>query len=151
MLINCNNRHPNNDIKNFQPLVGLRALIVDDDMDSCILTSFVLESYNFQVMTATSVLEALTVIRKFEPNILLSDIAMPKNDGYSLIRKIRAFDTRLSTIPAIAVTALSIEFGRALALESGFQAYLTKPFEPDDLVREIVKLLPLPLYEQLSL
>lgn len=151
MLINSNNCHPNNDIKNFQPLVGLRALVVDDDIDSCALISFFLESYGVKVMTAASVLEALTVIKLFEPNILVSDIAMPKIDGYSLIRKIRALDTPLSTIPAIAVTAVSIESGRALAFKSGFQAYLTKPFELDDLVKEIVKLLNLPLYEQLSL
>ncbi|NMG18210.1 response regulator [Brasilonema bromeliae] len=135
------NRHPNDDIEDFQSLGGLRILVVDDDADTCILITFILESYGVQVMTAASALDALEVIGQFEPNLLISDIAMPEVDGYSLMRKVRTLSPPLGGIPAIAVTAMDTQEGRDLALISGFQAYLAKPIEPDDLVIEIAKLI----------
>lgn len=141
MSIDPQNSHLKDSIENFHSLAGLRVLVVDDNADNNDLTSLSLESYGAQVMTATSAFDALTLVKQFEPNILISDIAMPEADGYSLIRKLRMLDAPLKTIPAIAVTAMSIQEGSTFAFESGFQVYLIKPFKLEDLVREIVKLL----------
>ena len=141
MLIDVQNSHLKDDIENFQSLAGLRVLVVDDDTDSGDLTNFYLEIYGAQVMTATSVFDALTLVKQFKPDILISDIAMPEVDGYSLIRKFRTLDLPLRTIPAIALTAIPLQEGGVLAFESGFQAYLVKPFDIENLVAEIVKLL----------
>jgi CheY-like chemotaxis protein len=145
---NAENRHPKDDREDFQSLAGLRVLVVDDDTDSCILISFILESYGAHVMTAASGLDALVVMKQFEPNVLVSDIAMPHVDGYSFLRRVRVLNNPLANIPAIAVTAMDAEEGRALAFESGFQAYLIKPIEPDDVAREIEKIMQSPLYQQ---
>ncbi|BAY46249.1 two-component response regulator [Scytonema sp. HK-05] len=138
------NFHPEDDIDDFQPLEGLRVVVVDDDADNCNLIAFILESAGIQVMTAASAVEALQVIRQFEPNLLISDIAMPEVDGYSLIRRVRTLDPPLGAIRAIAVTAMDIQEGRDLAFMSGFEAYLMKPVEPTELITEIIKLIELP-------
>ncbi|KAB8320342.1 response regulator [Tolypothrix campylonemoides VB511288] len=135
------NPHLNEDIRNFQTLDGLRIVVVDDDADSLMLTTFILESYGVQTLTATSALEALEVIKQSVPNVLIIDIAMPEVDGYSLIRKVRTLNSPQNQIPAIALTAMHSEEGRDLALKSGFQSYLIKPSDPNDIVTEIVNIL----------
>ncbi len=137
------NFHPEDDIDHFQPLEGLRVLVVDDDADNCNLIAFILESAGVEVMMAASAVEALQVIGQFEPNLLISDIAMPEVDGFSLIRRVRTFDPPLGAIRAIAVTAMDIQEGRDLAFMSGFEAYLMKPVEPRELITEIIKLIEL--------
>lgn len=138
------NFHPDDDIDDFEPLEGLRVLVVDDDADNCNLIAFILESAGARVMTAASTVEALQVMGQFEPNLLISDIAMPEVDGYSLIRRVRTLDLPLGAIPAIAVTAMDVQEGRKLAFMSGFEAYLMKPVEPTELITEIIKLIELP-------
>ncbi len=135
------NRHPNDDIINFQTLDGLRIVVVDDDADSLVLTSFILESCGVQTVTATSALEALDLIQQYVPDVLIIDIAMPEVDGYSLIRKVRTLNSPQNQIPAIALTAMDSEEGRDLALKLGFQSYLIKPSDPNDIVTEIVNIL----------
>lgn len=139
MTNNTKDCHPNDVGNNYQALDGLRILVVDDDADSQTLVSFLLESVNVKVMTASSVIEALEVIGQFKPNLLISDIAIPVVDGYTLIRKVRTLDSPLGKIPAIAVTAVDTEEERNLALKYGFQAYLIKPIEPDELMLLIAK------------
>lgn len=134
-------RHPNDDIRNFQTLDGLRIVVVDDDADSLVLTTFILESYGVETVTATSALEALEVIKQFIPDVLIIDIAMPEVDGYSLIRKVRRLNSPQNQIPAIAVTAMDSQEGRDLALKAGFQSYLIKPTDPNHIVTEIVNIL----------
>jgi CheY-like chemotaxis protein len=130
--------HPQEDAKNVQSLDSLRILLVDDNEDSLILTTFILESNGFQVKTATSVLEALEIIKQLKFDVLISDIAMPEVDGYSLIRKIRESSiVQQSEIPAIALTALSSDESRSTAFASGFQSYVNKPVEPSILLAEI--------------
>lgn len=141
MSIDVQNSHLKDGIENFHSLTGVRILVVDDDTDSSNLISFFLEISGAQVITATSAFDALALVKQFKPNILISDIAMPEVDGYSLIRKLRTLDLPLKTIPAIALTTLSLQAGRDFAFECGFQAYLVKPLELEDLVTEIVKLL----------
>lgn len=138
------NFHPDDDIDDFEPLEGLRVLVVDDDADNSNLIAFILESAGARVMTAASAVEALQVMGQFEPNLLISDIAMPEVDGYSLIRRVRTLDPPLGAIPAIAVTAMDIQEGRKLAFMSGFEGYLMKPVEPAELITEIIKLIQLP-------
>ncbi|NMG06207.1 response regulator [Brasilonema sp. UFV-L1] len=135
------NRHLKNDTEKFQTLDGLQILVVDDDTDSLVLTTFILNTYGVQTITATSALEALELIKQFIPDILIIDIAMPEVDGYSLIRRIRTLEPPQNEIPAIALTAIDSEEGCYLALKSGFQSYLIKPTEPDELAAEITNLM----------
>ncbi|KYC35051.1 two-component system response regulator [Scytonema hofmannii PCC 7110] len=132
--------HLDRDVKDTHSLDDLRILVVDDDPDSSMLLAFILESYGSQVMIASSSIEALGILKEFEPNFLISDIVMPQVDGYSLIRRIRNLDSPLRTIPSVAVTVVKPEEGHKLALISGFQAYLIKPVDPDNLITEINKL-----------
>lgn len=143
LSIACDNWHLDADgNRDFQTLSGRVALVVDDNTDSLLLTSLILEEYEVQVMTATSAREALELIRQFKADFLISDIAMPGEDGYSLIRKIRTlppFEGGL--IPAIALTAYARDEECTLALKSGFQMYFAKPVEPTELVAAVAKLL----------
>jgi CheY-like chemotaxis protein len=84
---------------------------------------------------------ALTVIGQWRPDVLVSDISMPGEDGYTLIRKVRALDAAQGgRIPALAFTALPGSENRERALAAGFQSYLSKPADPFDLVRIVAKL-----------
>ena len=89
MMVNAAKPCDTSQVRASQALAGIKALVVDDDQDSCDLTRFLLEIYGIEVMTAVSALDALEVIKKFQLDILISDIAMPDVDGYSLIRRIR--------------------------------------------------------------
>jgi CheY-like chemotaxis protein len=142
MNSNAEDPHPQEDTKYFQPLDSLRVLLVDDNEDSLILTMFMLENNGLQVKTATSVSQALETIKQLKFDILISDIAMPEVDGYSLIRKIRESSiSEQREIPAIALTALSSDESRSMALASGFQSYVNKPVEPTVLLAEIKRLI----------
>ncbi|MBD2209428.1 response regulator [Calothrix sp. FACHB-156] len=142
MTKNTEEAHPQKDTKNFPSLDNLRVLLVDDNEDSLFLTTFILENQGFQVTTATSVTQALETIEESKFDILISDIAMPDIDGYSLIRKIRNSTlTEQREMPAIALTALSSDESRSMALASGFQSYVNKPVEPTILISEIRRLI----------
>lgn len=90
---------------------------------------------------AVSVAQALSALESGIPHILISDLGMPKEDGYSFIRKIRALSVEKGgKIPAIALSAYAKEEDRRRALITGFQMYLSKPFEPDELVVMVASL-----------
>ncbi|MBE9208575.1 response regulator [Nostoc sp. LEGE 06077] len=145
MANNYEDSHLQDDIDHYQSLDGLQILVVDDNEDSLFLTTFILESYGVQVTKATSALEALEVIKNCRFDILIFDIAMPKVDGYSLIRKVRQMLLlQKQHTPAIALTALTSEDNYNLAFLSGFQGYIHKPVEASVLIAEITKLLILP-------
>ncbi|PMB51274.1 response regulator [Fischerella thermalis CCMEE 5201] len=129
-------------MKTLQVLDGLRVLLVDDDADSLELVRFILEQYHAQVSSTPSTYEALQVIRLWKPDILISDIAMPDEDGYSFIRNVRNLEGEMGKIPAIALTALVKQEAVAVALEAGFSTCIVKPFDPDELVKVISNLLP---------
>ncbi|MBD2162936.1 response regulator [Calothrix membranacea FACHB-236] len=142
MAKNTEEPHPQEDTKNFTSLDNLRVLLVDDNEDSLFLTTFILENQGFQVTTATSVTQALETIEESKFDILISDLAMPEIDGYSLIRKIRNSTLmEQREMPAIALTALSSDESRSMALASGFQSYVNKPVEPTILISEIRRLI----------
>lgn len=125
--------------KSENPLADLRILVVDDQVDARNLLTTVLEHCGAQVQTAASVEEALRVLETQTPDIILSDIGMPDEDGYSFIQQVRAREhTRL--VPAMALTAFARHEDRKRALLLGYQDYAVKPIEPSRLVQLVANL-----------
>ncbi len=123
------------------PLFGVRVLVVDDDDDTRDLIAFILEQYKAQVTQAASASEALAAIAREHPDILLSDISMPDEDGYSLIRKVRNLEAEKGWhIPAVALTAFASAKERTQALCAGFQMHVSKPVEASELVSIVANL-----------
>jgi CheY-like chemotaxis protein len=128
-------------MNDFPSLDGLRILMVDDNIDTLELVAVILSQYGTEVITAASVAEALEALAQFVPDILISDIAMPGEDGYSLIRQVRALEGfQARVLPAIALTAYAGEAERVLALEAGFQMHVSKPVDPFELVAVVASL-----------
>ncbi|WP_416666876.1 response regulator [Egbenema bharatensis] len=126
----------------FQPiqrLQGLRVLVVDDNDDACKLVSLILETYQVEVTTVNSVQEALSRFEALQPDLIISDIAMPQEDGYSLLSQIRARSNH-KLPPAIAMTAYQVEEDDQTIRAAGFQFCLTKPIDPEQLITAIVTL-----------
>lgn len=141
-------------------LAGIRVLLVEDDDDSRNLLSLVLERYGAEVIPAASSSEALDAFVREPPDIVISDIGMAEEDGYTLIRRIRSLpvqgsllappstlrsDSSVIThpsslsapIPAIALTGYATTKDRDRALSAGYQLHLAKPVEPEDLAAAI--------------
>ena len=119
-------------------LDGLRVLVVDDEADAREVMAQTLETYGASVELAESAHEALEILEHLRVDVLLADIAMPDEDGFALIRNVRASSVPgVSTIPAAAVTAFTREEHRQHALTAGFQMHLGKPFQPAELVRAV--------------
>ncbi len=122
-------------------LDGLLVLVVDDEEDTRQLLVQTLTFHGATVVSADSAANALADIKEKNPDVLVSDIGMPDEDGYSLIRKVRALpDDRQRSIPAIALTAFTRAQDRVKALSSGFQSHVSKPVEPDELATVIASL-----------
>lgn len=117
-------------------LTGIRVLVVDDDRDSLDVIKRILMNRHAQVQTAASVADALPAFTAFQPDILLSDIGMPERDGYEFIRLVRELPAG-RFVPAAALTALARSEDRMRALKAGFQAHVTKPVAPAELVAVI--------------
>lgn len=110
-------------------LDGLRILVVDDDEDARELLRALLESRGAVVLAAGSVADALTGLER-GPDVIVSDIAMPEADGYSLVRAVRALERGSERrLPIIAVTAYAGASDRARALEAGFDLHFAKPVD----------------------
>lgn len=127
-------------VSNYPQLTGLSILIVDDETDSRELVGFVLEQAGAIVISASSGTEALQTIQHSVPHLIVSDIGMPEMDGYMLLQKVRSLPSPQRRIPAIALTAYAGEFNQQQALQAGFQQHLSKPVEPEALVRAIAAL-----------
>ncbi|HEY0083160.1 MAG TPA: ATP-binding protein, partial [Pyrinomonadaceae bacterium] len=122
-------------------LAGLRVLIVDDEADSRLLLRTIVEQSGAKARVAASAAEALAAFAEFRPDILVSDIGMPQEDGYALLRQVRALSPEAGgRIPAIALTAYAREDDRVRALQAGFQIHVAKPVNPPELVAVIVGL-----------
>jgi CheY-like chemotaxis protein len=122
-------------------LSGLRVLVVDDEKDARNLIQAVLQQCNAVVLTASSASEGLDVLQRLQPDILISDIGMPEEDGYSLIKKVRALPSQQGgRIPAVALTAYARAEDRIKALASGFQMHAPKPIEPAELAAIVASL-----------
>ncbi len=122
-------------------LSGIRVLIVDDDTDSRDFLVFALEAAGAEIASASSAQEALDILTNFKPMVLVSDIGMPEQDGYSLIRSIRTLPyEKGGATPAIALTAYAGDGDKKAAIAAGFQAHLPKPVAPDDIVDAVSEL-----------
>lgn len=122
-------------------LDGVRVSIVDDDRDACNLLRFSLEMSGAEVKTSFSVAEAMRSLEEWVPDVLLTDINMPGEDGYSLIKKLRARRPEEgSEIPAIALTAMARPEDSEMALNAGFQLHLPKPVDIEELAQAIAGL-----------
>jgi signal transduction histidine kinase/ActR/RegA family two-component response regulator len=120
------------------PLQGVQLLVVDDDQDALDMLSLLLGEAGASVRTATSAAEALTLLRWIRPDVLLSDLAMPDEDGYSLIRSLRALERQNGRrTPAVALTAYVRVQDRARAVDAGFDVFVEKPVDPDELLSVI--------------
>ena len=116
-------------------LAGLRVLAVDDDPDSLDVLTSILRLQQAMVFGATSAVEALDLLRKERPDVVISDIAMPEHDGYWLMQQIqRMREEGAPSVRCIALTAFANAAARERALAVGFSAHLSKPFDPDELV-----------------
>ncbi|MDQ4123710.1 MAG: ATP-binding protein [Acidobacteriota bacterium] len=119
-------------------LQGLRIVVVDDEKDARELLRSLLTTYGAEVTLCSSAREAFEAVRRENPDLLVSDIGMPNEDGYSLIAKIRRLpETEGGKTPAIALTAFARIEDRIRALSEGFQMFVPKPVEPNELVAAI--------------
>ena len=117
-----------------EPVAGLRVVIVDDDRDAVDMVEAFLTAQGAEVLTASSAAEAIALVRRTRPAVLVSDIGMPREDGYELIRMLRALCPEEGGLtPAIALTAYASEDDRGRALLAGFQAHVAKPVSLSDL------------------
>jgi CheY-like chemotaxis protein len=122
-------------------LSGLRLLIVDDEPDAREMLQVMLGQYGIQVKTSASVQEALELLERWKPDVLISDVGMPNEDGYALILRVRALGhDRGGNIPAIALTGYSRLEDRSQLLAAGYQMHLSKPVELARLVNAIMSL-----------
>jgi hypothetical protein len=114
-------------------LDGVRALIVDDEGDALELIRRVLESHGASVTTVGSGEEALRLLERSEPDVIISDIGMPGMDGYQFMRRMRAAEPKDRRTPALALTAFARPDDRKHAVLAGYQAHLAKPFDMAEL------------------
>jgi PAS domain S-box-containing protein len=115
-------------------LSGLRVLVVDDEPDARELLRQVLADCGAEVIAAAGAAEALALLTRERPQLLVSDIGMPEADGYELLKRVRALGERL---PAIALTAFARSEDRTRALRAGFLVHVAKPVEPSELVATV--------------
>jgi signal transduction histidine kinase/ActR/RegA family two-component response regulator len=122
-------------------LTGLRILVVDDEADARTLARRVLEERGAQVVTVCSAAEAMATVHDSRlPSVIVSDIGMPDEDGYDLIKQMRALPGDAGRVPAIALTALARAEDRKRALSAGYQKHVSKPVDPAELVAVIASL-----------
>jgi PAS domain S-box-containing protein len=124
-----------------QRLGGLRVLVVDDEFDARALVTTMLEGSGAQVLAVSSAAEALDSMESWKPDVLIADIGMPVEDGYGLIRKVRALPQEVGgKTPAVALTAYARSDDRKRALAEGYQVHLAKPVDRVELATVIGRL-----------
>lgn len=127
-------------------LTGMRVLVVDDDPDTREFLSIVLKNHGAEVTTANNSAEAFGVHQASRPDVLICDLAMPEEDGCSLIRRLRSLQPdQGGAVPAIALSAFADTQARRRALEAGFQMHVPKPINPSDLIALVAELCRSPL------
>jgi signal transduction histidine kinase/CheY-like chemotaxis protein len=123
------------------PLAGVRVLVVDDDADARDLITAVLGQSGAEVVTAASTVEALDALARARPHVLVSDLSMPGDDGYALLRRVRELGLdHERRMPAVALTAFARAEDRARALAAGYAVHVSKPVEPAALVEVVARL-----------
>ncbi|HEY6723252.1 MAG TPA: response regulator, partial [Polyangiaceae bacterium] len=122
-------------------LDGVKVLVVDDGSDAREALVGLLERHGALVRPAASVAEAMASLGLELPDVLVSDIGMPGEDGYELIRRVRLLPAnRGGLLPSLAVSAYATEEHRNKVIRSGFQKHLEKPVSPAELVTEVARL-----------
>ncbi len=122
-------------------LVGCRVMVVDDEVDTLDLLTTILSSSGADVRACRSVAEALATLAVWQPEIVVSDIAMPEQDGYRLIEEVRALDVAQGRhTPALALTAYARVEDRVQVLRAGYDLFVPKPVEPDELLVTLARL-----------
>jgi CheY-like chemotaxis protein len=132
----------------FQPsstLEGVKVLIVDDEPESLLLLSTVLTQCGASVKTAASAEEGFARVKEWRPDVIVSDIGMPGEDGYSFMKRVKTWNRKAGTwIPAVALTAYARAEDRMKALASGYQIHVPKPVEPAELIAVLISLVERP-------
>ncbi|MCG3115210.1 MAG: PAS domain S-box protein [Candidatus Manganitrophus sp. SA1] len=130
-------------------LEGVEVLLVDDEADARELLTLILQRSGARVITVSSAREAIDRLKRKKPDLLVSDIEMPGEDGYSLIRRVRAREAERGegSVPAVALTAYAGMADRRRALMAGFQKHVPKPVDPAGLVAVVASLIGLPREE----
>lgn len=127
------------------PLTGMHVLLVDDEPELRRVLAAILKIHGAKVTATASAHEAVDACRQASFDVLISDIGMPQEDGYSLLRRIRALDPAPNhNLPAIALTAYTRADDRIHAQEAGFQTFVAKPIDPDQLVQVVLDLIAAP-------
>jgi signal transduction histidine kinase/CheY-like chemotaxis protein len=122
-------------------LVGLRVLLIDDEPEARSIIGRLIERAGAEVKTCSSASEGLAELVEWRPNVILSDIAMPDEDGYSFISKVRSLpNEKGGETPAAALTAYAREGDRAQALAAGYQMHISKPIDASHLVNMVARL-----------
>jgi len=117
------------------------VLVVDDEPDARELVRILLERAGAEVVTAASARQALDALPRTKPDILVSDIGMPEEDGLFLIQKVRELPAAGGgEVPALALTAFARSDDRRLTLRNGFQMHLAKPVDPTELALAVASL-----------
>ena len=119
-------------------LRGVRVVLVEDHDDSRELLAMILEQCGAVVVSAPSARTGLQAVLENRPDVVVSDIGMPGEDGYWLIREVHS---RVGALPAVAVTGFSDRYHPKQAKEAGFQEYLNKPVDPERLCGAVAKVL----------
>jgi PAS domain S-box-containing protein len=136
----CSENHPGSD-RVYPMLEGLKLLVVDDDEDTRSMVTMVFQRCGSEVRAAANAREALEVFHDWRPEVMVCDIGMPGEDGYSLIRTVRAAESNRATqTPAVALTGYARSEDRARALAAGYQLHIAKPIDPIELAYAIIKL-----------
>jgi CheY-like chemotaxis protein len=126
-------------------LEGVRVLVVDDEPETLLLLSTVLTQCRASVKTAPSAEEGFKEVQAWRPNVIVSDIGMPGEDGYAFMKRVKTWAREAGTwIPAVALTAYARAEDRMKALASGYQIHVPKPVEPAELIAVLVSLVERP-------
>jgi CheY-like chemotaxis protein len=127
-----------------KPLESVRVLVVDDDEDSRELIRYALEAQGATTTCVADAREGLAAIQRQVPNVVVSDLSMPDEDGHAFLRKVRALPRdRGGRIPAVALTAMTTREARVASREAGFHYHLDKPVDPRkliDILQSLVRL-----------
>ena len=124
-------------------ITGTRVLLIDDEPDAREVVGEILRRAGAQVTASGSVGEAMRALRDAKADVILSDIAMPDQDGYDFLRQLRELpERRGGKIPVVALTAYAREEDRVRALSAGFSAHVAKPVSPDEILTTIARLCP---------
>lgn len=124
-------------------LAGIQVLLVEDELEIAALFTFVLHEAGAEILPVFEASQALSMLEHEQPDVLVCNLRLPDHDGIWLIRHVRSY-LNSQQLPAIAVTSYQREFAEEPALSNGFQKFIAKPIDPDELVSSIIQLLDCP-------